>query len=237
MKVIMMNKHVTGLRSCPVCGGIKFISAKVLWPELICEWQLTPAEVDYIDRQQGTSCASCGNNMRAMALALAIMDAFSFKGTFASFCTSGQPLRVLEINRAGNLTGFLQQLSGHTLIEYPKFNMQDLDIPTGTYDLVIHSDTLEHVSNPLRGLSECRRVLKMGGNCIFTIPIIVDRMSRDRAGMRPSYHGSPDVPAEDQLVFSEFGVDFWKIVLGAGFRFCGLQAFEYPAALAVVASK
>jgi SAM-dependent methyltransferase len=172
-----------------------------------------------------------------MALALAIMDAFSFKGTFASFCTSGQPLRVLEINRAGNLTGFLQQLSGHTLIEYPKFNMQDLDIPTGTYDLVIHSDTLEHVSNPLRGLSECRRVLKMGGNCIFTIPIIVDRMSRDRAGMRPSYHGSPDVPAEDQLVFSEFGVDFWKIVLGAGFRFCGLQAFEYPAALAVIASK
>lgn len=226
-----------GLRSCPVCGGIRFISAKVLWPKLICEWQLTPAEVDYINRQQGTSCASCGNNMRAMALANVIMDVFSFKGTFANFCKSGLSLRVLEINRAGNLTGFLRQLSEHTLIEYPKFNMQELDIPTGVYDLVIHSDTLEHVPNPVRGLSECRRVLKIGGNCIFTIPIIVDRMSRDRAGLVPSYHGSSDVLAQDQIVCTEFGVDFWKIVLGAGFRFCGLQSFEYPAALAVVARK
>ena len=83
MNVMMMNEQINGLRSCPVCGGTRFISAKVLWPKLICEWQLTPAEVDYIDRQQGTSCASCGNNMRAMALAYATMDAFSFKGTFA----------------------------------------------------------------------------------------------------------------------------------------------------------
>lgn len=237
MNVMMRNEQVDGLRSCPVCGGIRFISAKVLWPKLICEWQLTPAEVDYINRQQGISCASCGNNMRAMALANATMDAFSFKGTFANFCTSGLSLRVLEINRAGNLTGFLRQLSEHTLIEYPKFNMQELDIPTGVYDLVIHSDTLEHVPNPVRGLSECHRVLKIGGNCIFTIPIIVDRMSRDRAGLVPSYHGSSDVSAQDQIVCTEFGVDFWKIVLGAGFRFCGLQSFEYPAALAVVARK
>lgn len=237
MNVMMRNEQVDGLRSCPVCGGIRFISAKVLWPKLICEWQLTPAEVDYINRQQGTSCASCGNNMRAMALANVIMDVFSFKGTFANFCKSGLSLRVLEINRAGNLTGFLRQLSEHTLIEYPKFNMQELDIPTGVYDLVIHSDTLEHVPNPVRGLSECRRVLKIGGNCIFTIPIIVDRMSRDRAGLVPSYHGSSDVLAQDQIVCTEFGVDFWKIVLGAGFRFCGLQSFEYPAALAVVARK
>jgi len=95
-------------------------------------------------------------------------------------------------------------------------------------------------SNTYRILCGTVRVspgVKMGGNCIFTIPIIVDRMSRDRAGLGPSYHGSPDVPAEDQIVFTEFGVDFWKMVLGAGFRFCGLQAFEYPAALAVVASK
>jgi hypothetical protein len=71
--------------------------------------------------------------------------------------------------------------------------------------------------------------------CIFTTPIIVDRMSRSREGLPASYHGQPGIPAADQVVHTEFGADFWKTVFEAGFSQCNLYAFEYPAAIAVVA--
>lgn len=225
-----------GSKSCPICGGINFNQQAVLWPELVAEWQLSPVEVDYINHQQGTYCTNCGNNLRAMALAAAVVDVFDRSGsTLAEFCKTIGSLRVLEINCAANLTSIFQQIVGHRLIEYPEFDMEALDIESAYFDLVIHSDTLEHVKHPVRALSECRRVLKCGGACIFTIPIIVDRMSRRRDGLAPSYHGGPGVFSVDQIVQTEFGVDFWKIVMESGFRHCAIHAFEYPAALAVVA--
>jgi SAM-dependent methyltransferase len=222
---------------CPVCGGEEFLTNSVLWPELINAWQLSADEAAYIDRQQGFHCKKCSNNLRAMGLAAAIMDELAFTGTFYELCTSGLLLRVLEINRAGNLTSYLQHLPRHMLVEYPDFDMQELNMASGSYDLIIHSDTLEHISNPVRGLAECHRVLKSGGKCIFTIPIIVDRMSRNRAGLSHSYHGRSAVQESDLVVHTEFGVDFWKTVIDAGFSRCELYSFEYPAALVVIARK
>ena len=49
---------------------------------------------------------------------------------------------------------------------------------SGTYDLVVHSDTLEHVPDPVRALQECRRVLRPLGACCFTVPIVVGRLTR-----------------------------------------------------------
>ena len=68
---------------CPVCGGDRFHEQKVLWPELIAEWQLAPEEVEYIDQQQGFACLDCGNNLRAMTLAAAISRAFEHAGHIA----------------------------------------------------------------------------------------------------------------------------------------------------------
>ena len=237
MNVMRGNEPVDRLQRCPVCDGTTFANSDVLWPELISAWQLSPPEINYINRQQGACCGSCGNNLRAMGLAAAIMRELAFKGTFSDFCTSGLALSLLEINPAANLTGFLRSLSGHRLVEYPDFDMQDLAIPSGSYDLVIHSDTLEHVSKPVRGLAECRRVLKSGGKCIFTVPIIVERMTRSRTGLAPSYHGQSGVLANDQIVCTEFGADAWQAVLKAGFRSCDIFSFEYPAALVLIARK
>ncbi len=222
---------------CPVCGGKSFSANSVLWPELINAWQLSIDEVAYIDRQQGFHCIECNSNLRSMALAAAVIEVLNFEGNFYELCASGIPLRVLEINRAGSLTPYLERLAGHNLVEYPDFDMQDLTLPSGSYDLVIHSDTLEHIPNPVRGLAECHRVLKPGGNCIFTTPIIVNRFSRNRAGLPPSYHGRSDKQEGDQMVHTEFGVDLWKFVISAGFRGCEIYSFEYPEALAVIARK
>jgi SAM-dependent methyltransferase len=230
-----MNRPFNG--PCPVCKGNYFAQSDVLWPELVRAWQLSEAEVTYINRQQGFHCKKCLNNLRAMALSSAILREYRVQGTFDQFCSPSLGLAVLEINRAGNLTGYLEKMPSHRLIEYPQFDMLDLNIDSESIDLVVHSDTLEHVTYPERALSECRRVLRSNGRCVFTVPIIVDRPTRLRAGLAASYHGRSTVKADDQLVCTEFGADVWRFVLAAGFSSCEIFSFEYPAALVLIARK
>jgi SAM-dependent methyltransferase len=170
-----------------------------------------------------------------MALAKAVMACYGNATLFKEFVRSrvAKELRVLEINEAGRLTPFLTVLPNHVLVRYPEIDMMNLPLEDRTFDLVVHSDTLEHVLHPVRGLSECRRVLKPGGFCAFTLPMIVDRLTMSREGLPPSYHGSPS-NAADHLVHTEYGADAWKHVLLAGFSECRIVALEYPASQALV---
>lgn len=223
--------------SCPVCGSECFNYQPVLWAELISSWQLTDEEVAYIDRQQGLSCAECLNNLRSLALAKAILMAHGYNGTLKQYCSMSPGPRVIEINRAGNLTAYLSKMPSHRLVEYPDHDMMSLNIGSDEFDLVIHSDTLEHVPYPEKGLSECRRILREGGLCIFTVPIVIGRMTRSRAGLPLSYHGGPGISALDQIVCTEFGADVWQFALRAGFASVEIVCLEYPSGLAIVARK
>src|SRR5579864_2372939 len=122
--------------ACTVCGGNEFVHDRVLWDGLIAEWQLGPDEVDYIDRQQGTHCISCGANLRAVALANAIRASV---GTSLALCdfvvtSMAQPIGLLEINEAGSLSPVLRRLPGHTLACYPEVDMHALPYPAATFD-------------------------------------------------------------------------------------------------------
>jgi SAM-dependent methyltransferase len=222
---------------CPVCGGETFSELWVIPPELAGEWKLNEEESAYISRQQGFSCLSCRNNLRAMALASAILSEFDFCGTLDRFCDASRELDVLEINEAANLAPFLGKMLGHRLVEYPQIDMLKIAFASESFDLVIHSDTLEHITDPLKGLAECYRVLRPSGRCVFTVPMIPGRMTRSRAGLPPSYHGRPEEKTEDQRVHTEFGADVWRAVLEAGFISCKIFCLEYPAGLALVAQK
>jgi len=221
---------------CPVCGGGEIRYRSVLWKKLLDQWGLTPEEAIYVDRQQGVYCSACGCNLRTMTLAVAIMRSYVFAGTFREFIgyPEVQALNVLEVNEAGELTRLLAGLSKRILGRYPEVDMTNLRYCDNSFDLVIHSDTLEHVPNPIRGLSECRRVLKPGGICAFTVPIVVGRLTRSRAGLPPSYHGNPSSPQEDYAVQTEYGCDAWTHVMQAGFSECRIVSLEYPAAQAMV---
>jgi SAM-dependent methyltransferase len=219
---------------CTCCGSGTIEDKHVLWAELVDEWDLTPDEAAYIDRQQGTHCTECGSNLRSMALAGAIMACFGHEGPFREFLAgeTARGLGVLEINEAGRLTPFLKELPRHKLVKYPQVDMMSLPFGEAAIDLVVHSDTLEHVPDPVLGLSECRRVLRPGGCCVFTVPIVVGRLTRSRDGLPPSYHGSPDNPV-DCTVRTEYGADVWTHVMLAGFRECRIFSVEYPAAQAL----
>jgi len=63
------------ITTCRVCGSGELHFNPVLWDRLIAQWQLAPAEVAYLDRQQGIHCVTCGAVLRSMALAEAIAAA------------------------------------------------------------------------------------------------------------------------------------------------------------------
>ena len=227
------------MKHCVVCGTGEFADKEVLWPELIEAWELSPEEAVLINRQQGTHCLKCGNNLRAQALAMAIMESQGFQGLFKRFVRkwSSGSLKVLSINTCGTLHNTLRKLKGLVLAEYPEHDMTALSMANNTFDLVLHSDTLEHVADPLQALRECHRVLKPGGHCIYTIPIVAGRLSRSTEGRPTSYHGDPNQRGEDWKVHTEYGSDAWLQPLEAGFRSCAIHAFEAPAALALSCKK
>jgi len=172
-----------------------------------------------------------------MALAHAILKKLRYTNTLESFVStaSAYSLKILEINEAGGLNPTLSKIPGHLLIKYPEYDMTNLPFSNGEFDIVIHSDTLEHVNDPIQGLSECKRILKSNGACIYTVPIIVDRLTRSRKGLKDSYHGISENATFDFLVHTEFGADMWSFPLKAGFQSIRIHNFDYPASIAIEA--
>lgn len=231
-----MNKHKS---LCAVCGGESYQLHTVIWPQLEEEWCLSDYEAAYINKQQGHCCTCCHSNMRFRVLAQALLSAYASEQNLASFLCSSviAGKRILEINKVGTLHAYLKKHPLHRLVEYPEYDMMNLELSSGSYDIVIHSDTLEHVPDPLRGLKECYRVLKNGGKCLYTTPVIVDRPSRSRVGLPDSYHGSPECKCDDFKVHTEFGYDCWRMGLIVGFSSINIHALDYPSALAFELSK
>ena len=224
------------IEACACCGSKEFIFRKILWDELVEAWSLSPYEREYIDRQQGLCCRACGSNLRSMALALAICRCYGYAGTLAQFVADkrNRNVRILEINEAGALTQFLSKLPKHHIDRFPELDMMRMPYSNCSYDLVVHSDTLEHVPKPVVGLAECYRVLTAGGYCAFTVPAIIDRLTRSREGLPPSYHGDPTQLVTDLVVQTEFGCDTWRHIVLAGFQESRIVKLEFPSALAYV---
>ena len=83
-----------------------------------------------------------------MTLATAMTNAFDFAGNLKDFCRSDPRIReltVIEINSAKNLSLFLQVLPKYALHCFPELDMQGMSFADASIDLIIDSDTLEHV--------------------------------------------------------------------------------------------
>ena len=186
-----------------------------------------------------TLMRTCGANLRSIALANAIRSYIKTEHLLrvALKTTAFANLKVLEINEAGTLSPMLRTFPNYTFAGYPEVDMHELPYPRHSFDLVVHSDTLEHVANPIHALTECHRVLKPSGALAFTVPIVVGRLSRSRTGLPKSYHGSAESMPDDFVVHTEFGADAWTYVLMAGFNQLEIHAVEFPAAIALLAKK
>ena len=221
--------------SCTVCGNHAYYAHNVLWPELIQQWQLDLAQTKYVNQQQGLHCSQCHNNLRSMALAKAISDGSDIM--LPAWIQNNSHVKLLEINTAGTLHPLLAQMPAHVLAEYPAVDMQQMPYADHSWDLIVHSDTLEHVPDPAQALRECHRVLSPGGRMCFTVPVIVDRLTRDRQGLPDSFHGSAITQDAALKVHTEFGADVWRLCMQAGFEKVTQHAVCYPAGIAITAHK
>ena len=226
------------MQNCTICGGKNYTYNTVLGPQLIADWQLSSAEVAYIDDQQGCCCTECGASLRVVALGEAIQAAFGINNLpLRDFVKRREAsrFRLLDVNGANAISPTLAVLPGYVRGDFPDVDMHQLPFEDASFDVVMHSDTLEHVAQPLRALEECRRVLSPGGRLCFTIPIIVGRMTRNRDGLAKSYHGDPSINQNDFVVHTEFGADAWCYVMQSGFTHLTINQVGYPAATAISA--
>jgi SAM-dependent methyltransferase len=147
-------------------------------------------------------------------------------------------LRVAEINRIDGLHDLLSVLPHLATSDFKpgaapgaivngvrNEDLTRLTYPDESFDLVLTSETLEHVPDLDAALREIRRVLVPGGRHVCTVPLLpgVPRTfarTAVRTDGQLDHHVSsirhPDGDA-GYLVFTEFGADFPEILRRAGF--------------------
>lgn len=230
------NLRLSWSEPCVCCGSRLRLSFPVIWDALAEEWQLTPRLRRLMDQREGVQCAYCRASWRVRQLAELLLGDIAARagkhyGTISSMVRDHavHALTIAEINKVPGLHGYLLRLPRLSYSEYGGANSEDLmalSYQDATFDYVVTSDTLEHVPDFDRALSEIRRVLKPGGKHIFTIPVIWGRRTvlRAEAGsegihhhLPPSHHGGPEISPDDYLVFNEFGDDIVQRIESAGF--------------------
>jgi SAM-dependent methyltransferase len=104
-------------------------------------------------------------------------------------------------------------------------DVQRLSYADSSFDLVTHTEVLEHVPDDARAFAELLRVLRPGGWMMFTVPLY-GPATLERARMRngaiehlapPVYHGDPARGGGPVLAFRDYGHDIVSRLLAAGF--------------------
>lgn len=241
---------------CAVCGrtGRLVFNSWVLPRELV-EEIADPTVVHAYRRRESMFCAACGASLRVRRLAEVLLDAVAPDVSSAAKLVKDPRFRdldVAEINAIGAGGSMHGVLLEHPRLAYSEYRGSDglgeevggvrneditrMSYPDASLDLILTSDTLEHIPNPDAAFRECRRVLRLGGLLLFTVPMLplIDRSvcraeigpdGRPRHRVRPQLHGYGSGPfrwirrrQDAYLVFTDFGRDVVERLEVAGFQ-------------------
>lgn len=61
-------------------------------------------------------------------------------------------------------------LGGYTKLDYES-DITDIPVPDGSFDMVLCTEVLEHVPEPIKAVQEIGRILKPGGRLLLTAPL------------------------------------------------------------------
>src|SRR5262245_2124194 len=222
---------------CIVCGHssiFRFDSA-IITPQLQNAWGISNSLVEAFNRKESMFCSNCGCSLRIRRLASVLIRTFSEMGggSYDSFVELLEDkeflqLKIAEINASGALHSYLQN---HPNLYYSEWfnntkpgevrdgvrceDLQRLSYPGGFFDIILTSETLEHVPDPDEAWREIFRTLKVGGYHIFSIPVVPSQpITVKRASvidgkrqnlLEPAYHGAWG--DENMFVFTDFGMD------------------------------
>ncbi|QBB72005.1 class I SAM-dependent methyltransferase [Pseudolysobacter antarcticus] len=195
---------------CPFCGPSIFVR---------------------INRDEtGVRCLRCaasavhiamGWALSAQCLDLAQSDAceFSARGPLVAYLQRcARSLKVSEY--------FADLASGQMRDGVYFEDMQRLSYADASFDLITHTEVLEHVPDDTLALAELHRVLRPGGYLLFTVPLFDSENTVERAYLRdgaiehllaPSYHRDPLRGGEGILAFRDYGRDILARLRAVGF--------------------
>lgn len=208
---------------CTVCGAAaRFVHNSWILPRVLGRaWPPEFAE------RESQLCDSCGSSRRLRSLAAALLRLYADSAQCIAELVHEprfRALRIAEINSIGRMHPLLAELPLLTYSEYPQEDVMSLSYADGSFDLVLTSDTMEHVPDPMRGFSETRRVLRAGGRHVFTVPVDPRRArTRSREGLPPVHHGRGGGPfalvtrRNDMLAHTDYGTDLPELLRDAGF--------------------
>ena len=170
--------------TCSVCGYIgEYLFQEVIDDDLASTWKVNNRQRRDFDNRESLKCQSCGASLRIRNLARAIIEVEG-KGLASikelSQAKSFQNKRIAEINNCGSIHDYLKLLPGLSYSEYnPSYrsmvrheDLLGLTYEDSSFDLVLTSDTLEHIPSTDGALKEIGRILKPGGHHIFTVPML-----------------------------------------------------------------
>ena len=249
------NHHHDEYGWCSVCGAeAKFtFNSWVIPVDQFAAFSDATLAAAYA-RRESLFCRFCCSSLRVrnMADVLLLLYGDGLKSVAELVDQEGfRSHDIAEINTIGSMGSlhtFLARLPHLSFSEYHGADQlgevidgaRNEDICRLTYadesfDLVLSSDTLEHVRDFREALRETRRVLRPGGRHVFTVPMVATReksfarVAFDKEGqpinlLPPLYHGRGRglyrfIPAsEDLLTFTEFGRDLTDHMREAGFE-------------------
>lgn len=234
-----LSFSISNVGYCYVCGHKDgFELRRVINDELTTQWGLTISLRKSFDVRESSVCRNCTSSLRSNLQARAICELLAPGSKFLDEAVKTEQLRrqkIAEINACGALHTHLAALPKLYYSEYmPKDksirheDLHKLSYETDSLDAVLTSETLEHVPDWPKAMSEIHRVLSPGGLHIFTVPAILTRMTRLRTVVEGgkekhllprSFHGcTQGITTSDYIVRSEFGADFRQAVDTIGFK-------------------
>ena len=225
---------------CSVCGSVtRFVRNSWVLPAGLRDELGSPRLVDAFVRRETLFCAGCGSNLRVRRIADVLLGHYATEATcLAELVGEDQFARLdlAELNSVGELHRFLLRHPRLVYAEYPAEDLRELSYADGSFDLLLTSDTLEHVPDFRAALRETRRVLRPGGRHVFTVPAVpsrattVARATTEPDGtvvhvLPPQHHGRGSGPfalltrdREDFLAYTDFGLDLLEELRRVGFR-------------------
>lgn len=249
------DRQYDELGHCNVCGqDTRFVFNSWVIPDDQFEGTEDPNVPLAYRRRESLFCSVCTCSQRVRGFADVLISLFNPGCDSLSTILAEDRFRSLDvaeinsIGSLGSLHAFLRQLPNLSYSEYRGSDRlgemidgaRNEDICNLTYadhsfDLVLSSDTLEHVPDFRAALRETWRILRPGGRHLFTVPVVAKRREttpRISIGsdgslthlMTPLYHGRGGglfryVPVgTDLLTFTEFGLDLTDHIRDAGFE-------------------